>query len=185
MATRDLTTLSFVKGWLQLKASETTDDGFLQHQVSAASRAIESRLNRAILRDTYTETRNGNGVSAMRLINTPIKTVSAVTINNTAVTVRTVPTASGFTWDDINLYVPGWCFAKGVQNIVVTYEAGFDAVPADLEDCVAQVIAWKYRNRDRIGVNSKVLAGETNSYFAGLSKDLLEAIDQYKRVYAP
>ena len=185
MAANDLTTLSFVKNWLQIKPDIIGDDGFLQHQVTTASAMIQQRLNRTIPQATYTETRNGMGQRALKLINQPVISVASVSVNGTDIPARPSPTASGFTFDEALVYLAGWCFAKGQQNIVVVYDAGYPQVPADLENAVAEVIAWKFRYRDRIGVSSKVLAGETNAYFKGLPDDLLEVIDQYKRVYQP
>ena len=185
MSATDLTTLSFVKKHLQIAADQNTDDGFLQHQVTTATAMIQQRLNRQILVAAYTEVRNGMGQRAIKVVNQPIVSVSLVQVGNSVISPRGDPCASGYTFDAALIYLSGWCFTRGQQNVTLIYTAGYAQVPADLENAVAELIAWKYRHRDRIGVSSKVLAGETNAYFQELPKHITDPIDQYKRVYQP
>lgn len=183
MATGDLTSLANVKAWIGV--TTTTDDALLTRLVSAVSTAVQNRLNRTIASTGYTETRNGNGRVALQLTNYPVTAVASVTVDTTVIAARTAPTAAGFTFDERLVYLQGYCFTKGQQNVAISYTAGYAATPLDLEQATIEICALKYQSRTRIGLGSKGLAGETTTFLKDVPPDLLVMIDQYKRVLAP
>lgn len=184
MATGDLTTLPDVKTWLGL-ANVSTDDALLTRLVSALSAAIQSRINRTIASASYTETRNGSGMHALALTNTPVTAVASVTVDEVVIPARTTATGTGYVFDDHCVYLAGYCFSRGKQNVIVAYTGGYQTTPNDLAQAAIELVAFCYREKDRIGEAMKVLAQGNVSYVKDFPAHTLMAIDQYRRVIYP
>lgn len=168
------TTLATVKEFVGI--TSVNDDALLTRLINDASTLMQSWLSRDITSATYTQKLDGKGIDEITLTNYPITAVSALTIDGIT------PTAYGF--DDNNIYLTdGSVFTKGKRNITVTYTAGFTTVPTDLEQVCVDLVATKYRERDRIGLDSKALAGETTAFstrdFPNRAKAILT---QYRKV---
>ena len=77
----------------------------------------------------------------------------------------------------------GATFRRGLGNIAVTYTAGFASVPDDLAEAAIETVAYRYRERKRIGLTSQAIGGETTSYrLADFPPMALTIINTYKRV---
>jgi uncharacterized phiE125 gp8 family phage protein len=181
MAAGDLTTLANVKAWLSPPLTATVDDALLARLVTAASQFIQTWLNRTILLQTYAETRNGPGSTRLFLRNRPVTAVSALTIDGVAIPPsHPAPTGAGYLFDDSSLYLVGYLFRRGVQNIQVTYTAGFAEIPPELEQACIELVALRYKERDRIGQVSKNLGGEVVSFTQkDLPPDVATLLNQY------
>lgn len=178
----ELTTVANVKQWLGIK-SGTDDDTLISSLVIGVSRWIQKYLSRTILTAVYSETLNGNGKDTLFLVNTPITAVSSVVVNGVAIPARTSVVGSGYTFDEDAIYLIGYSFTKGVQNIQLGYTAGFADVPADLELAAKKLVGMSYREKDRIGQSSKGLAGEqTNFIVKDLPTDVELVLTRYRRV---
>lgn len=177
----DLTTLAAAKGWLNVTG--TSDDTLLTRLISGVSAAAQQRMGRIIASASYTDTRNGTGKSVMGFPTQPATAVSSVLVDGVAIPARSAPGASGYTFDVQLLRLIGYSFTKGVQNVVLAYTAGYATTPLDLEQAVIEIVAHKYRERDRIGQTSKILAGETVNFLRDVPIDALRVIDQYERVF--
>jgi hypothetical protein len=155
----------------------STDDILLTRLISSASDFIESWLNRRFDIETYTDVRDGTGTNRMMAANYPILSISNVTINN-----QNIQPSDGQSFgyrNDLNrIWLVGGTFSRGIGNVQVTYSAGYSTVPPAIEQGCIELVAQKYFLKDRIGVNSKVINGETVSY---TQKDLR---DDFKSVLA-
>lgn len=192
MVDSDLTSVAAAKQWLGLQ--NASDDALLARLVAGASAWVQQYLNRTIALQTYTETYNGNGKTVLALQNTPIESVSSVTVDGIVIPARPGPTQAGFTFDESLLYLEGgsftsplalgcYRFTRGHQNIVVTYAAGYAIVPWDLEQVTIELVGLAYRERDRIGLSSKSLEGQTTAFLVRqLPIRLQTTLDQWKRV---
>jgi hypothetical protein len=151
--------------------------------VSGVSVWIEQWLSRSIESANYIETLNGSGKEVIFLVNFPITAVASVVVNGIPTPARTAFGGAGYTFDNDAIYLDGFCFTKGRQNIQLSYTAGFAAVPADLELAAKKLVGMSYRERDRIGQSSKGLAGEqTNFIIKDLPSDVQNILYSYKRV---
>lgn len=177
----DLTTLAAAKDWLKL-GSTAAGDSVISRLISAASEAVQKRLGYDIASQQYTETRNGNGKLVMPFRVAPVSAVASLTIDGVMIPARTTPTGSGYVFDDDYVLLAGYCFTRGQQNVGIVYTAGYDATPADLEQAVLEIVVLKFKERDRIGVSSETLAGQTISFFRNVSSDTMAVIDNYRRV---
>jgi hypothetical protein len=178
----DLTTLANVKGWLGVTA--TTDDALLTRLISAASDYVQKWLNRTIAEQPYTETRDGTGGYVMMFANYPVSAVSSLTIDGVTIPAAGNAQGSGYLFSANKLVlVGGYQFTRGLQNVVVSYTAGFATTPNEIEQATIELISLRYKERDRIGQISKAIGGETVTFS---QKDLSDAIQttltNYKKV---
>jgi uncharacterized phiE125 gp8 family phage protein len=177
----DLCALGDVKAWLNL--STTSDDTLLASLITNVSGFITSGLNRAVLSASYTETRDGTGGRTLAFGVTPVTAVTSLTING-----RTIPPAPdnfnpGYRFGPSRLSLYGFRFTQGYDNVAVSYTAGFASVPDDLAQACIQLVALRYRERDRIGLVSKGLAGEATAFLQkAMTDDVAAVLQRYRRV---
>lgn len=154
-----LCALADVKTYLGI--TDTNSDAVLTALVASASAMIESYCNRVFLSASYTETRNGTGGAKLLLLNAPVTAVSSLTVDGYAVPPAPDAISPGYLFDQQVLYIrpgayPGE-FVRGIQNITVTYVAGYATVPPDVNQACVELIASKYAKRLRIDKKSETL----------------------------
>lgn len=176
----DLTTLANVKSWISVTGA--SDDALLTRLITATSAAVEQYCERTFASAAQTVTRNGNDKSVMPFPNAPVTAVASVTVDGTAIPARPSVTGSGFSFDEQYLYLAGYRFTRGMQNVVLAFTSGFSATPGDLEQAVIDVVAFKYRGRERIGQASKILQNETVTFLRDVPPDVMRVLDNYRRV---
>lgn len=186
MTTGDLTTLATVKAWFSPPLTTTTDDALLARLITAASAFLAAWLNRQILAASYTQTFNGNGKTALLLPQYPVTAVQSLTIDGQSIPplqVGSSTAAAGYSFDATTLYLSGTTFTPGRQNVTLTWTAGYTSVPPDIEQACIDLVALRYRERDRIGLASKGMAGETTSYSQrDLPANAATLLQVYRRV---
>ena len=178
----DLTTLLAVKTLIdQTKASVATpNDPLYSALITSASAAFLTYTNRAnILAQSFTETRNGDDSTSLHVKHAPLISVQSLTVNGQNVPAYTGFGAFGYAIDD-NLFeiqlAPfhpsnpatfggGSRFHRGFRNVVVSYTAGWNTVPADIAQAVGEMVLWKKAKLPRMDLSTQTLNGmETNSY---------------------
>ena len=165
--------------------TQTIDDNLLAELITAASTFIQAAyLCRYLRTQSYTEVLNGMGhKTRIGVKNTPITSVTGVTINGKAVPASPGPGRQGFLWSGTEIGLIGYVFFRGFQNITLAYTAGYASIPQDLVQVCIDLVALRYKERDRIGQSSKTLDKQVIAYN---TKDLTEPIrmvlDRYKRV---
>jgi Phage gp6-like head-tail connector protein len=158
-----LATVDDVRKFLSLNASQ--DEDLLQRLVDGASAFVLAYMNRTSIEvETYTETYDGSGSQTLCPNNFPIKSVASLSINNNAILAATTYHSAGFKHDTIRIILQGHRFTPGLMNVAVTYDAGYDTLPADLTQAVVEIVAEKYQRRLRMGVTSKSIGQESISY---------------------
>lgn len=184
MAAGDLTTLDNVKGWLGLtNPSQTDDDALLSRLITAISQFVQNDCGRQFSLQDYSEQRDGTGGRRLSLANYPISAVTCLSIDGQLVPPGDATRTPGFFFRPTELLLNGYIFHRGLGNVSVAYTAGYETVPADLEQACIEQIAFRYREISRIGIASKVMAGETTAF---VIKDLLpwaaRALGNFRRV---
>ncbi len=180
-----LCALADVKTYLGI--TETTTDAVLTALIANASTLIESYCNRVFLTATYTETRNGGGGPKLLLLNAPITAVSSVTVEGYAVPAAPDAISPGYLFDQQVLYIrPGGnpCeFNRGIQNVTVSYTAGFATVPPDVNQACVELIASKYAKRNRIDKKSETLGTAQTIGFdlSDMPLSVKTALSSYRR----
>jgi hypothetical protein len=85
-----------------------------------------------------------------------VSAVTSLTIDG-----LTIPPAVGqgigYLFDDTTIYLRGYTFCRDVQNVAVTYTAGYAPVPGDVAQACIEIAAFHYAKRDRMDKSSETL----------------------------
>jgi hypothetical protein len=184
----DLTTLADVKAWLQTGQSNfpATDDALLTNLVTAASHYIQTWLNRQIASADYLEVRDGTGGRRMQFACFPVSAVLSLTIDGQAIPRAISTCAAGYSFSQTQLSVRSYMFGCGIQNVVITYTAGYPITPPEIAQACIELVALRYRERTRIGEVSKSLGGaETVTYSQKDLSDGVKTLLQQYRIVTP
>jgi hypothetical protein len=176
MAVTPIATVADVKAYAGI--STTNTDAVLAILLAGMIDAIGSYCNRDFTSAQRYEYRNGNGSKKMQLVGYPVTAVNAVSIDGVSIP-PSVNGSSGFSFIPQGriLMLPGGYkqFTEGDRNVYIDYVGGYgDAAgkapwPDDLKLACIMMVVTRLRERDRLGVGSKSLAGETVSFTDGTS----------------
>jgi hypothetical protein len=135
----DLTTVADAAAWLtSMNVGVPTGDA-LQQIITAMSSSIQAWLGRNLISASYTQTFDGKNTDRIALPNSPITAVASLTIDGVAIPASTGALNPGFVFSTAQEPPPApWLllrcyrFCKGIQNVTVSYTAGYasDAIPA-------------------------------------------------------
>ncbi len=132
----------------------------------------------------YSEIYDGNGAQRLFLKNNPIRSVTSLVVGASSVRPSTSVSVPGFVIDGSGASVAlrggigvrpaygfsfgqfgalrGGCaqagFPEGIQNIAITYKAGYDDVPPDIQLAATQQVALAYKRRSWIDQKSQTMA---------------------------
>jgi hypothetical protein len=179
----DLTTLANARAWLNLTSQD--DDVLLARLITAASGFIESYINRTLGVHSVSEVRDGLGGRRMVLSDYPIVSVTTLAVNGVAIPAAADVVSNGYRVVGIMVLLTGYIFSKGLGNVEVTYSSGYATTPPEIEQACIELVAWRYKERDRIGQSSKsVGAQETVTYsIKDMPDDVKTILNQYKKVF--
>ncbi len=172
-----LTTTENVKQYLGI--NNPADDPLLDELVDAASKYIQSYLNRNFGVQNYIDKLDGTNGDSVMTKNYPVITVSQVKVNDTIIPVANSTLDAGYTFNDTRVSLQGYAFYRGKNNVRIAYTAGID-VPADITHAANELVAHRYREKDRIGLTSKGLSGETTAYS---QKDMPDSVKTLLATY--
>lgn len=183
----DLCTLADLKSWLPNQGNN--DDSTLQSLITNGSLQILQYINRphilASVLGTLNETYDGNDSDRLLPRNFPVLSVSGVTVDGNTVPLAPAPWSAGFLWDGRRILLRGgFTFTCGVQNVQVSYTAGYSAVPLDLKQAAIETFALTYRQRAHIGEKSSSLGGQATLTFdlCDVPPRALTTFNQYRRL---
>jgi hypothetical protein len=185
-AADDLCTLGDLKAWLPNIGNN--DDSNLQSLITNGSLEILAYLNRphmvASAIGALNESYDGNGSDRLLPHFFPIIGVSAVSVDGVSIQPSTLPTVSGFLWDSRRVLLRGFTFCRGVQNVQISYTAGYAAVPLDLKQAAVEAFALAYRQRTHIGEKSSSMGGQVTLAFdmSDVPPRSMTVFNQYRRV---
>lgn len=183
--TTPFTDIATVKAWFSPPLTSTADDALLMRLIQAESGFIRAWLGRNPSPATYSRTLDGTGNAVLPLPHYPVTDVAAVAVDGAPIPAQPVgqPLAYGYAYDDTNLVLTGGVFPKGRRRVTVIWTAGYDPLPAILQQACVELVALRYRERDRVGLVSKAHGGETTSYLQKEMPDsLAAALAPYRRV---
>jgi hypothetical protein len=151
----DLVDLDAVKNELKIAASDTEHDAFLGRAIGQVSTAIAGYCNRTFSVETVRDTIFvGLGGAQLQLSRFPVIAVTAATVTDG--TGGQTLLAEGM---DYLLDAPrGWLLRLGTGGVpvawyitptTVTYQAGYQDIPADLQQAALRLIAARFHNRGR------------------------------------
>lgn len=189
----DLCQLNDVKAWLTIPSGVTANDSLLSRLITAVSFEFLREIGRMDFYPAadYTETREGDGDVRMVLRHWPVNSITTLTINGAAVEESTDQIEAGYYIDtDLDperrweLYLAGGFSFTDATPIVVTYNAGYTAVPADAAQAVIEWVAYRYKTQQWIGTTSAHVQGESvQTQIAVMPPTVQAVINRYRRVY--
>jgi len=189
----DLTTLDAAKQWLGLDPNDAGDDELLTALVTAASSFFYQMTSRRILLATdpanpITVYRDGwSGLQRLCMSETPIVSVASLTLGTTTIPVSADALSAGYGFDSDSIFLRGWCTPQGIQNIKVTYSAGYDPAGSEaltIAQAVNELVAQKYKRRSHIDQNSQSLQGNITASYSqrDVPPEVQTVINKFARV---
>lgn len=183
-AAGDLTTLAKVKQQLGIDKGDLSSDEILAELITTASARFLALIDRPLALATYSETWNGNGSEVWMLKQYPVVSVSLVQVDLVTIPVQPAPWQAGYVLarDPDRICLVGYGFTKGVANVTLQYQAGYATTPTDVQRAVTEMVEWRFKVRDRVGVTQKSHNGETTSYDGAPIPAMAQvAVDCYRR----
>jgi hypothetical protein len=175
-----LASVEDLKSFLDIKHSE--DDSNVYQSVVAASRWFESQVGRTIAAANYVEIQDGNGGQTIIPGNSPLISVSALTIDGTAVAVSTGYGVQGYFIAGNVVRLRSQYVSSGVGNVSISYRAGYElsAIPSEVRQAVVEVAGLMYRERTRVGQQSANISGESVTFYYAPPARVIATIEAYR-----
>lgn len=177
METGDLVTLDQALPYLQQTADE---NGVIAFLISAVSTKIQKFVGYQFLESTYTRTFNGQGGARQSLPDRPVISVTSVSIGTRSIPAATpaTSTAPGFVADAKCVYLIGHFFERSFQNVTISYSAGYETVPMDVQEACLEwmVTAWNIAIGALDPSARAVRAGDTQIDYRAMTTQLGGAI---------
>jgi hypothetical protein len=182
----DLCTLADLKAWLPNQGNN--DDVNLQGLITNGSLQVLQYINRPHILvstlGTLNESYDGNDSDRLLPRSFPVITVSSVTVDGNPIPQASAPWLPGFAWDGRRILLRGFLFTRGVQNVQVSYTAGYLTVPLDLKQAAIESFALAYRQRTHIGERSNSMSGQVTLAFdmSDVPPRSMNVFNQYRRL---
>lgn len=142
-------------------------------------------MGRTIASQAYTYIGDGKNNRRIVLPFSPVTAVASVTINGQAIPLAADNTKPGYFFYNGMVNLNGYAFSGGLGNVQIAYTAGFAAIPADIDQAVCEMVGYKYREKERIGMSSQNFQTQSTSYkLADIPVTSKLLFDQYK-IYIP
>ena len=116
----------------------------------------------------------------------PVISITSIYVDGSSIPAKSSNVAdylnsNGYSFADSYISLFGYSFTRGLDNIRLVYQGGYNSVPPDIEQTCIELVGWTYREIDHLGHSSKVLAGETVNFdTSALSKRSKATLGRYK-----
>jgi len=175
VSTNALTTLDAVKEYYGMTGSKQSDDDLIENLIDRVTELFQSYCNvNAFKAKNYTEYLDGMGSKYLFVNNVPINSITSIHDDDEwdFTTDDLVDSSSYRIVDKKYIVNKDYLFSLGDQNIKIVYNAGYSAIPYDLENACIEEVVRRYRHRRDVDVRSKTLDDGTVQYE---SKNLLHS----------
>jgi hypothetical protein len=187
MAAGDLTTLEHLTGYLAIGQS-VDEQALVERLISGASNYFRQRTGRDIQappKNYPNEKHSGDGNFGLYTRETPVTAVSSIVVDGETIPQAIDPGDEGWILVDAEtgrIELVGYLFEVGVANVALSYTAGYSSIPPDVEQAVIEIVAWKYRERDRLGQVARTTDGMVVQFTtAAESIGVKQVLDNYRR----
>lgn len=157
-----IASLADVKAYLKIPATDTSQDALLTIMIDAVTSQVEAHCGISFTNSARTDTldyrRDGNGIDTVYLSVAPVTSVQSVMDGAVSIT------DFNFTTDGILTIKSPAYFTGPSFSLVVSYTAGYIAVPGALALAGMQAVAEVFRARDHVGVQAQTIAGDSVTY---------------------
>lgn len=181
----NLVTLERVKTYLEIANTETAQDVLLQDLIMRIGTWAERYCDRSFAKATYTEQRDGDGTATLLVRQWPLLSVTSLYDDP----IRVFGAATQIAAADFALYsnqgmirLDGLVFSAGIQNVKITYEAGYADIPEDLQQALIELVADRFRNKENQGIRSLAIGSYRVDYGEEeLPSEIKGVLDGYRR----
>lgn len=186
-----LVTLAQVKAHLDIVGSNANQDTKLQLFLDAAESWFYSDIQRTrIEAGAVTEYVHGNQADTIMLMEYPIISVTEVRINADGVFTdpSSIVPATDYTISDEEncIVLRNSRFPAGINNIQVTYVAGYATVPVEIKLAVLWLVEWFYlhNNRKDMGRTNMSKQDESQGVLAAMPPMVTSILNLHRRTEA-
>jgi hypothetical protein len=160
----DLVTLAQAYAWLSVASG--TDDANMQLAVSAYSQLITDFCSRPFVLTTFNEVYDGRDMPRLVLRNYPVTTISSLSIFGIPQVAATSVYGPGYIFNNRTLdLLGGDVFTRGMENVAITYQAGFATIPFNIQMACLDWLKSSYMARTRDLALASHRAGDTEEKF--------------------
>lgn len=163
----------------------SVDDPILSRLITQVSAWIKTIINRDLNLQTYSEIRSSYlGQTKLQLYQYPVFEIYSVTVNGSLIKESTNQNIAGWVQDYDSVAFRNMSLPKGYANVVINYAAGYDPMPMDINQACMELVAWRYKEKDRIAQTNKSVGGENVTFITAKEgyPHIMKIIDEYKRV---
>lgn len=190
-----LTTLAAVKSYLKIESVDADRDTLLEALIDAVSGLFETHTFRKLKARDYSPATtpddailDGSGGIHLMLGQYPVVSVTTLEVNGTEISVRESVHGYGYVIDKGAgvLRLSGYVFSTGMQNVEVTYRAGYETVPGDIAQACVEQTAWQFgesaRGHGNLGLKAKdIRDGQVQYQTGALLSRVKDVLGYYKR----
>lgn len=181
MPLADFTDVGSVKTYAAIASA--TDDALITSMITAYSQWIRSNLNRDINSASYDIRVSGRGTYELFLPQYPVTAVALLEINGLAIPVSSGFGVHGYAFDSDRVGLTGHCFTRSFLNVHIQFTAGYSPIPADIAQATVELVALRYKLRDKLEWSSKSLAGESVTLITrDMPASVKTVLDSYRNV---
>lgn len=183
-----LASLDQVKSQLGIIQSEIKYNAKLNLYLTAASAWVESYCDRKFEAANYVETFSGNRCNYFSPDQWPIISVSELRISSSRDWESSSSLVSAneynITADQVGITYYSGFLPKGVDNIRLSYRAGYEVIPGDLQLGVIWAAEWFYlhNNRGDQGRTTASKQGESVGILSDIPEMIKKIINPYRRM---
>lgn len=182
-----LVSLAKLKNYL--KITDTTNDTLLSSLVDQASVFIESYTGRKLEAQDYNVRMDGHGENEFLFPQYPINTLTSFQYNtgNIGIPVWENYSTDGYFLDsETGIFSLTFGIHKGIKNIKVVCNAGYDTIPEDLQRACMQIATYYYSQAGKTTsqVKRERVDGaeiEYDTSIGGIEQDSYVILNKYKK----
>lgn len=179
-----LTTIAVAKEHLGIPSADTSQDGRLELFINVASDRIANYCQRQLVATEVVDIVHGGMSNMLMLSEWPINSVSEVACDSSgAFTPDTVIAPTEYRMVDDGTLLYKSIFPYGYGNVRVTYNAGYQQVPYDLQMSCLLFVEWLYRfrNSGSIGRSAISKGDEHTTLLQDIPPIIKSLIDPFRR----
>ncbi len=152
-------------------------DEFLEALINASYKRLEKYIGRQAKRKTYTEHYSGQSKNTLLLLHWPLISIASIHVDQTRVFGSDTLMASSDYFFDVDpdtsvglveiFQTTGagpTFFEKGIRNIKVVYDAGYEPLAENMKHICKMHVAWLFRRAGTEATRSQSLGGKSESY---------------------
>lgn len=157
-----------------LGVTDNTQDNILNRLVLSAVEFCEHYCDRKFARADYTDIFSGNNLNYHMCKQWPVISVASADCEGLSVAVKAV--------DGRKAYV-NRVFNRGSMNCTMSYTAGYEVLPSDLQQAIIELASHYYKQKENINLASKNQGTETTTFIVKAVPDFIIAkLKPFRRV---